>query len=107
MSWKYPAKIFVRRSIFHSKNIYRSIIIEVNLEVLRSTHKDDGVSFLLLSLCASRKTYRQTVSVSAINLLRQKCKKRTLTETLHSGKRDSYNMDGSRGGTGGLDHVLS
>ena len=37
-SWKYPAKIFVRRSIFHRKNIYRSIIIEVNLEVLRSRH---------------------------------------------------------------------
>ena len=37
-SWKYPAKIFVRRSIFHKKNIYRNIIIEVNLEVLRSRH---------------------------------------------------------------------
>ena len=36
MSWKYPAKIFVRRSIFHRKSIYRSI--EVNLEVLRSGH---------------------------------------------------------------------
>ena len=37
-SWKYPTKIFVCMSIFHRKNIYRSIIIEVNLEVLRSRH---------------------------------------------------------------------
>ena len=37
-SWKYPAKIFVGRSIFHRKNIYRSIIIKVNLEVLSSQH---------------------------------------------------------------------
>ena len=31
---------------------------------------------------ASRKTHRQTVSASAVNLLRQKRKKRTLAETL-------------------------
>ena len=37
-SWKYPAKIFVRMSIFDRNNIYRSVIIEVNLEVLRSRH---------------------------------------------------------------------
>ena len=34
-------------------------------------------------LCASRKTHRQTTSASAVNLLRQKRKKRTLAETLN------------------------
>ena len=47
-----------------------------------SAQKDDRVSFSLLFLCAPRKTHRQTVSASAINLLRQKRKKRTLAETL-------------------------
>ena len=63
----------MRRSIFH----FRSIINEIN-----SAHKEDGVSFSMLFLCASRKTHRQTVSASAINLLHQKRKKRTLVETL-------------------------
>ena len=49
------------------------------LEVLRS---GDGASFSLLFLCASRKTHRQTVSASAVNLLRQKRKKHALAETL-------------------------
>ena len=49
-----------------------------------SAHKEDGVSFSLLFLCASRKTHRQTVSASEVNLLRQKRKKRTLAETLQS-----------------------
>ena len=43
-------------------------------------YKDDEVSFSLLFLCASQ---RQTVSASAVNLLRHKRKKRTLAETLH------------------------
>ena len=47
-----------------------------------SAQKDDRVSFSLLFLCAPRKTHRQTVSASAINLLCQKRKKRTLAETL-------------------------
>ena len=73
-SWKYPAKIFVRRSIFHRNTIYRSVIIEVNWSPQIAAHKED--------VCASRKTHRQTVSASAVNLLRQKRKKRTLAETL-------------------------
>ena len=55
----------------------------VNRSSQISAHKEDGVSFSLLFLCASRKTHRQTVSASAVNLLRQKRKKRTLAETLH------------------------
>ena len=82
-SWKYPAKIFVRRSIFLRKNIYRSVIIEVNLKSSISAHKDDRISFSLLFLCASWKMHRQIVSVSAVNLLPQK---RTLAETLLKGK---------------------
>ena len=81
-SWKYPAKIFVHRSIFHRNTIYRSVIIEVNWSLQISAHKEDGVLFSLLFLCASRKTHRQTVSASAVNLLRQKRKKGTLAETL-------------------------
>ena len=77
-SWKYPAKIFVRGSIFHRNTIYRSVIIEVNWSPQISAHKEDGVSFSLLFLCASRKTHRQTVIASAVNLLRQKRNKRTL-----------------------------
>ena len=77
-SWKYPAKIFVRRSIFHRNTIYRSVIIEVNWSPQISAHKEDGVSFSLLVSSASRKT----VSASAVNLLRRKRKKRTLAETL-------------------------
>ena len=46
---KYPEKIFVRRSIFHWKTIYRSVFVEVNLKSPQiSAHKDDVVSFLLL-----------------------------------------------------------
>ena len=82
-SWKYPAKISVRRSIFHRNTIYRSVI-EVNWSPQISAHKEDGVSFSLLFLCVLRKTYRQTVSASAANLLRQKRKKRTLAETLNT-----------------------
>ena len=81
-SWKYPASIFVRRSIFHRNTIYRSVIIEVNWSPQISAHKEDGVSFSLLFLCASWKTHRQTVCASAVNLLRHKRKKRTLAETL-------------------------
>ena len=43
--------------------------------------------FSPLFLCASRKTHRQTVSASAVNLLRQKRKKRTLPETLDKGRQ--------------------
>ena len=78
MSWNYPAKIFVRMSIFDRNNIYRGFNIKVQI----SAHKDGRVSFSLLFLCASRKTHRQTVSASAVNLLRQKRKKHTLAETL-------------------------
>ena len=78
-SWKYPAKIFVRRSIFHRNTIYRGVIIEVNWSPQISAHKEDEVSFSPLFLCASRKTHRQTVSASAVNLLRQK---HNLAETL-------------------------
>ena len=42
-SWKYPAKIFVRRSIFHRKNIYRSVITKVN-SVSRSLKKGQGAT---------------------------------------------------------------
>ena len=72
-SWKYPAKIFVGRSIFH-RNTFIGALSCPQI----SAHKD-GVSFSLLFLCASQKTHRQTVSASAVNLLRQK---RTLAETL-------------------------
>ena len=55
-SWKYSAKIFARRSIFHRKNIHRRVIIEVNLKIPQiSAHKADRVSFSLLFLCASQK----------------------------------------------------
>ena len=37
----------------------------------------------------SRKTHRQTVSASAVNLLRQKRKKRTLAETLRKTTMDA------------------
>ena len=57
-SWKYPAKIFVRRSIFHRNTIYRSVNIEVNWSLQISAHKEDGVSFSLLFLCASQKMHR-------------------------------------------------
>ena len=35
---KYPAKIFERRSIFHWKTIYRSVIIKVNLKSPQISH---------------------------------------------------------------------
>ena len=79
-SWKYPAKKFVRRSIFHRNTFYRSVIIEVNWSPQILAHKEDGVSFLLLFLCVSQKTHRQTVNASAVNSLRQKRKKRTLAK---------------------------
>ena len=56
-SQKYPAKIFVRRSILHRRNIYRSIITEGNLtspQIL--DHKDDRVSFSLLFVCFKQNT---------------------------------------------------
>ena len=88
-SWKYPAKIFVCRSIFYRNTIYWSVIIKVNWSPQIPAHKEDGVSFSLLFLCVSRKTHRQTVSASAVNLLRQKRKKRTLAKTLGSSWVDS------------------
>ena len=48
----------------------------------RKINPSANPAFSLLFLCASRKTHRHTVSASAVNLLRQKRKKRTLAETL-------------------------
>ena len=79
-SWKYPTKIFVHRSICTGKNIYRSVIIQVNLtspQIL--DHKGDRISFSSIFVC---KTHRATVSLLTVNLLHQKCKKRTLAESL-------------------------
>ena len=66
-----------QRYLCHWKTIYRSVIIEV----LRSLRIKMLEFFLAAVLCASRKTHRQTVSASAVSLLRQKRKKRTLAET--------------------------
>ena len=72
----------MRRFIFHRNTIFRRVIIEVNWSPQISAHKEDGVLFSMLFLCASRKRHRQTVSASAVNWLHQKRKKRTLAETL-------------------------
>ena len=61
----------MRKFILHQRSIYRSFVIE-KLSISRAR------SFLV----ASRKTHRPNVSASAVNLLRQKRKKRTLVETL-------------------------
>ena len=73
------------RSIFHRNTIYRSVIIEVRFRHIKK------ISFSLPFLCASR----QTVSASAVNLLHQKRKKRTLAETLISAKTKNSNFSRS------------
>ena len=83
VSPKYPAKIFVPRSILHRRNIYRSVITEGKLTSSQILdHKDDRVSYLLLVCLRQTKHNDQliTISASAVNSLRQKCKKHTLVE---------------------------
>ena len=59
-------------------------IREVFIEALSSRNFQSRPQFRSRSfLVASRKTHRPKVSASAVNLLRQKRKKRTLAETLH------------------------
>ena len=48
----------MRRSIFHSKNIYRSVIIRVNLNVLRSQHIKSRQFSPAAVLCASETTHK-------------------------------------------------
>ena len=58
-------------------------IREVFIEALSSRNFQSRTEFRSRSfLVASRKTHRPNVSASAVNLLRQKRKKRTLAETL-------------------------
>ena len=60
-------------------------IREVFIEALSSRNFQSRTEFRSHSfLAASRKTHRPNVSASAVNLLRQKRKKRTLAETLPS-----------------------
>ena len=60
-------------------------IREVFIEALSSRNFQSRTEVRSRSfLVASRKTHRPNVSASAVNLLRQKRKKRTLAETLHA-----------------------
>ena len=68
-SRKYPAKVFVRRSILHLRTIYRSTIIDGNL-TSSLISDNEGDSFDLPAFLY--KMHRPTVSESAVNLM---CKK--------------------------------
>ena len=60
-----------------SKDIYAQVyglfstgiifIVLSSTQTWKSSHKDNGISFSLLFLCASRKRHRQTVSASALS----------------------------------------